>query len=176
LVMICSAAIGCATDLTERRIPNWLTLTTALSGGILYYLQAGGAGLLVFLAGMVCAGGIFLFFYALGGFGGGDVKLVGSLGGLVGFPACFRLVMYVAVCGGLIAVTVLLRHRAFFAALKNIGRILFPRSAKNPEAGEAAPPETLDVPPSPTPTHPATIPYGLAVLLGVCWLYLEGGS
>lgn len=141
----------------------------------IYYLEAGGAGLLASLAGLVFAGGIFLFFYALGGFGVGDVKLVGSLGALVGFPTCIRLVMYVAVGGGLIAVAVLAQHGALLTGLKNTVRLLFRGFAPPPERGEAVTQADSNLPDSATPSHPTTIPYGLAVFIGVCWLYLERG-
>ena len=90
LLAIGFAAIGCWTDLTQHRIPNLLTGGTLATGLILFYLDSDLAGLLNSLAGVACAGGIYLFYYALGGFGAGDVKMIGALGGLVGFPACLK--------------------------------------------------------------------------------------
>lgn len=175
ILMLLFAAIACWTDLNERRIPNWLTAIAAASGCVLFYLNGGiglKAGLGNSLAGLVCSGGVFLLLYMFGGFGGGDVKLMGSLGSLTGFPACIRLIMYVAVSGGVIALAILLYHRAFFEGLKASGRILLGR---RPQLGEP-PTDNENGEKAPESAIPRTIPYGLAVLMGVCWFYLEGGS
>jgi prepilin peptidase CpaA len=171
LVVLVVAGAGCWTDLTEKRVPNPLTAGAAVSGMVLFYLDDGLGGVVNSLAGLICAGGIFLFFYALGGFGGGDVKLMGGLGALVGFPACFRLVLYVALAGSVVVVVVLLRHRALWEGIRSSFLLVFRgkiksrvESADNDDGEEVGP---IAV--------PRTIPYGVAVMMGACMLFLQGG-
>lgn len=171
LVVLLAAGAGCWTDLTEKRIPNPLTASAAVIGMALFYLDSGLGGLANSLAGLICAGGVFLFFYALGGFGGGDVKLMGGLGALVGFPACFRLVLYVALAGSIVVVVVLLRHgalwegirRSFFLVFR--GKVKSQVDAADNDNGEEGEQDAV----------PKTIPYGVAVMIGACMLFLQGG-
>lgn len=106
------AVASAVTDLRNRTIPNWLTLP--MIGGALgmrFYL--GGwlmlkAGLIGFAAGFA----VYFLFFLLGGRGGGDVKLMGAYGALLGFMNWFALCILTAILGGVVAlITVLLRGR-----------------------------------------------------------------
>ena len=82
------AAAGCATDLRSRRIPNWLT-GGAATMALAYHLWTGGpSALLLSLAGLLVGGAIFFLPFALGGLGGGDVKLLAALGAWAGPVRC----------------------------------------------------------------------------------------
>jgi prepilin peptidase CpaA len=100
------AGIACAIDLRTRRIPNLLTLGAA-AGGLVFSLATGGlAGGISAVAGL--AVGVVLMFipFALGGMGGGDVKLLGALGAWLGPADAVWLVIYTGIAGGLIALVV----------------------------------------------------------------------
>src|ERR1700741_2213685 len=98
------AGVACAWDLRTHRIPQVLTLGGALTG-ILFHLITGGwtAGGLSVVGWIV---GIAIFFvpFALGGLGGGDVKLLGALGAWLGPTATFWLALYAGVGGLVLAV------------------------------------------------------------------------
>lgn len=106
---VCAAAL----DLHKRIIPNWLTLGIALLAP--FYWAASG---LVFwpdiaiqiLVGLTC----FLIFacaFALHMMGGGDVKFIGALG--LWFPPfmMLRLLVLMALMGGLVGLVYWLRYK-----------------------------------------------------------------
>lgn len=72
------------TDLSRRQIPNGLTFTICLFALSFGAHCDGAAGLQHALGGFAIAAGLFLALYAIGGVGGGDVKLAAGFGALVG--------------------------------------------------------------------------------------------
>lgn len=72
--------VACWYDLRVGRLPNALTLGGALCG-LVYAGYAGGvAGALTSAAGWAVGLLLFLPFFALGGLGAGDVKLLAATG------------------------------------------------------------------------------------------------
>ena len=86
------------TDLRSSRIPNVLTFTTMAIGLIAHACLPGSQGVLFSLEGLGTGLGLFLLFYASGGMGAGDVKLMGAIGALVG--------PYGALLSGLLAILI----------------------------------------------------------------------
>jgi len=74
----------CVVDLRTRRIPNALSGTALLVGGALNALFFGWSGLLWSLCGMLMIVAILLAPFALGGLGGGDVKMMAVVGAFLG--------------------------------------------------------------------------------------------
>jgi prepilin peptidase CpaA len=110
LAALVAVTIAVATDLRRRRIPNWLT-GGALALGLLGGLWLGGpAGGLSALAGAALGLLILLPFYASGGMGAGDVKLLAAVGALMGPQALLSVTFYGAVVGGLMSLAVLIQH------------------------------------------------------------------
>src|SRR6478752_10659221 len=77
-------ALAAVIDFRQRRIPNWLTGALALSGIIQSLTPLHTCGVGVSLLGLLT--GFILMFgqFAVGGLGGGDVKLLMGLGTWVG--------------------------------------------------------------------------------------------
>jgi prepilin peptidase CpaA len=118
------ASIACVTDLRTRRIPNALTFGAALAG-LLYQLATGGIdGLGQAALGWVVGVVFFLLPFALGGLGGGDVKLLGALGAWLGPGDVAWLALYTGVAGGALAVVVSLNHGYLHTAIQNIKLLL----------------------------------------------------
>jgi prepilin peptidase CpaA len=103
-------------DYQRLKIPNWISL--ALSGAFLFYaaefatasqfLGHVGTGMAVFAIAIVL--------YALGWFGGGDVKLLGATALWAGPQQIYELALLTAVIGGamgtiLLGLRLLLRYR-----------------------------------------------------------------
>ena len=110
-------AFGGAYDLLTMTIPNRVSL--ALVG--LFLVVAMIAGLSIeqilshFAAGLlVLAAGIALF--AIGGFGGGDAKLLAGAGLWIGFDHLLPFLIYVTLFGGLLAIAI-----AYFRKFPLIG-------------------------------------------------------
>jgi prepilin peptidase CpaA len=110
LPAISAAVLGAAamlTDLRSRQVPNWIP-ASALVAGLGWHAWSGGwRGLGMSAAGVVCGFVAFLVFYVLGGMGGGDVKLTAGFGALLGVPALFQAVLWIALLGGIWALTTL---------------------------------------------------------------------
>jgi len=117
LVVAAGAAL---TDVTTARIPNTLTLLGAVTGVVAHGALPGGAGLASSLAGALTGLAVFFPVFALGGLGGGDVKLMAALGAWLGWPAILWLALYTALAGGVLAVGVAVAAGYLRQALGNL--------------------------------------------------------
>ena len=77
-------ALCVASDLQTRRIPNLLSGLGMLVGIAINTLYFGHDGLLASIGGLLTAIAVLLFPFAMGGVGGGDVKMMGAIGALLG--------------------------------------------------------------------------------------------
>lgn len=80
LFMLAAAAL----DYRTRKIPNWLTVPTAILGLAYHLLAPHGAGLFLPLAGFAVGFCLLLLPFLLGGGGMGDVKMLAALGTWLG--------------------------------------------------------------------------------------------
>ena len=158
------------TELRENRIPNWITLLGVGVGLVIGYFPF-GITLRASVSGL-CVGFCFLFvFYIFGGMGGGDVKLMGAVGALLGFPKILPVITYTALVGGLMAILILIWRQDILGGLGRALAMLFRFRRAPATEGTAGDPdgETAEPPPG------ATVPYGLAIVCGcLLFLYLEG--
>lgn len=109
LVFPALLAFGAAYDLLTMTIPNRVSIALVA----LFVVVAPVAGvsghefLMHFTAGaIVLLGGITLF--AIGGFGGGDAKLLAAAALWIGFDQLVDFLAYVTIFGGALAVAILL--------------------------------------------------------------------
>ena len=118
---LCLAA--CATDLRTSRIPNVLTFgATALAFG--FHSLDGGQALAGSLVGWLVGFALFVPFAALGGRGGGDVKLLAAVGAWLGPWAVLGVALYSSLAGGVLALAVAFGHGYARQALANVVRLL----------------------------------------------------
>lgn len=117
VVLAAGAAI---TDVKSARIPNAITLVGALAGVLAHGVLPGGAGAMASVAGATAGLAVFFPIFALGGLGGGDVKLMAALGAWVGWPAVLLVALYTALAGGVLAVGVALARGYLRQALGNL--------------------------------------------------------
>ncbi len=87
-ILVCLVAVfvltAAFTDLSARRIPNWLTVSSLAVALLFHTITGGWAGLGFALGGFATGFSILLVLWLIGGGGGGDVKLMGALGGWMG--------------------------------------------------------------------------------------------
>jgi prepilin peptidase CpaA len=121
--------IASVTDLRCRRIPNALTFTGALLGFIYSVTTLGSAGALASVEGWALGLALWLPFYALGGMGAGDVKLLACVGAWMGPAGVVRVAIYASLAGGALALLVAVRHRYLRRAVENIWVLLVSWSA-----------------------------------------------
>jgi prepilin peptidase CpaA len=99
----------CAVDLRARRIPNALSGGALVVGVLLNALYSGWSGALSSLGGVGVMIATLIGPFALGGLGGGDVKMMAAVGAFLGPRlALFGLIAGMAL-GGVVMVVHLLR-------------------------------------------------------------------
>lgn len=126
-VHICTltiACVACVTDLRTRRIPNVLTFGAALAGLAFQFATGGVSGLGQAALGWLLGAVVFLLPFALGGLGGGDVKLLAALGAWLGPADAMWLVLYTGIAGGVTAIAVSAVCGYLGTALRNIKLLL----------------------------------------------------
>ncbi len=160
-VLVVVLAWSVYTELTVQRIPNWLTMTGVGAGLLLGYLP-GGITFRASLIGFGMGFGFLLIFYLYGGMGGGDVKLMGAVGALLGYPLIVPAIAYTAFLGLLLAVFRLLSQRAFWLRAGRLARRC--AGGGTAQAGGGAPPIQR------------TVPYGLAIAAGTLLVLVMAGT
>jgi len=161
IVLLALAIVCVYTDLSRNKIYNAVTLPALATGLILAILldgaMAGHPHLIGSAIGILLGGGLLFLVHLAGGLGAGDVKLMAAVGALGGtWQFVVLALMYTALVGAAIAAGVLIWRGRFWRGLKDSARTLFTfrRSSRND-----------------TPT--ITIPYGVAIGIGVLWAWLE---
>ena len=98
-------AVCCVSDIRTRRIPNALSRPTILAGLLLNSLWFGVPGFVNSVFGVLLMVAALIGPFALGGIGGGDVKMMAAVGALVGPQlALASLGMGMAIGGVLMAI------------------------------------------------------------------------
>lgn len=157
LAVACALAAA-AIDHRRGFIPNALTYPCLLGGLALATAAGGAAGLGWALAGMLAAGGLFFVAFAAGSCGGGDVKLMGALGAILGLWPAVDVTLAALMAGGVLAVGSMLRRLDAKAAFKTLGlfAMLLPVGVRNAAVVLA-------------PRERRTIRFGIAAAAGLLW-------
>ncbi|GGC35484.1 peptidase [Novosphingobium marinum] len=104
--------VAAVTDLRRREIDNWLNIAIAL-GAPLFWLASGFGMLEIgFQLGIaVLTFVVMLVLFATGQMGGGDVKLLTALALWITPVWFLRLLIVMAIVGGLLTIVLYVRHR-----------------------------------------------------------------
>ncbi len=108
------------TDIRFGRIYNTLTFPAMAAGILLGAVSNGIAGLLDCLAGLGLVLVLYLVFAPRTGIGGGDIKLMMAVGALLGFELALWAMLYSAVAGGVLALTVMAGRRTVLSGTRNL--------------------------------------------------------
>ena len=149
-------------DLRERRIPNTVTMSGLLVGLVLATVAEAGIPTSA-LAGSAIGLLVFLPLLALGGMGGGDVKLLTAVGAFVGPHGLLSVVLYGALAGGGLALGSAIWRRDLLRVLASSGGLFISLVSM----GRLRERPTLDGP------NARSIPYGLAIAVGAlgAWFF-----
>jgi prepilin peptidase CpaA len=154
-------------DARTRRIPNYLTLGTALAGLAFNSIFLGWAGLVQGAMGMLLGFAFLILPYLWGGMGAGDVKALAALGAWLGPKLTLFLFCYMGIAGGVLALGYLAWKGRLWEKAKQGWTFLLNLILSRP----AGPPQ----PPSPSQLT-AGIPYGVAIAMGMAVLVGVGGQ
>lgn len=158
------AAIGAASDMRTKRIPNWLTYGSLIGGLTLRTILGGSHALAQGLVGMLVGGGIFFLLFLVRGMGAGDVKLMAAVSAWVGVHNALPMLVATAIAGGFLAIIYIAFHKRIGRTLSNIGELL----QFHFTSGIQPHPELNVQDPS-----SARVPYGLAIACGTIYLLLS---
>ncbi len=153
-------------DIKTRRIPNYLTLGTALAGLAYNLAVSGWGGLVDGGLGLLLGFGFLILPYLSGGMGAGDVKALAALGAWLGPMGTFYLFLYMAIAGGLLSLAVLIWKGVFWQKIRQWWAFLLNHLlCQGSSSTTAASPPTQAM---------RGIPYGVAIALGMGMLLVTG--
>lgn len=104
IVVAAATAIALLTDVWKFKVYNGLTFPLLVTGLLFHGVSSEGLGLTFSASGLLCGFTGLIAFYALGGFGAGDVKLMAGIGAWLGPANTLSLLIVSALLSGLSAV------------------------------------------------------------------------
>ena len=152
-------------DVRGRRIPNPLSVAGAGVGVGLNLHYFGAEGLALSFMGLALAVGVLIAPFAVGGIGGGDVKMMGALGAMLG-P---RLVLFGLIVGLALGGVIAALHAARRGMLRRTVVGMFDRIRGAVTVGTVEPLRM-----SPGDGSGLTLPYSLPLGLGALLALLGG--
>lgn len=124
MVATAIALVAVGWDLATRRIPNLLTLGAAIAALAVHAYLEGFSGVWMSLSGWLVGAALLLPFFALGGMGAGDVKLMAALGAWLGPASIVWVALYSSIAGGALALVVAALSGYLKQAFKNLWSLL----------------------------------------------------
>jgi prepilin peptidase CpaA len=122
VLLVAIVAVGF--DVRTRRIPNLLTFGAALLAMLVATLTGGLSAAMTTVFAWMLGVALFLPFFALGGMGAGDVKLLAALAAWLGPIDAVYMAIFTAMAGGVIGLAVTLARGYTRTALSNIWLML----------------------------------------------------
>jgi prepilin peptidase CpaA len=157
-------------DVRSRRIPNALSVAGMMAGALLNTTYYGVPGLIASVGGLLAMLAALLLPFALGGIGGGDVKMMGAVGAMLGTRLALGGLLLGLLLGGLIMVAHLARLGRLREKLAATGRMAwvaaFTRSVA-PLRLSSAEPGAIAL--------PYSVPLGLGTLAVLLFCRNSGG-
>ena len=171
-VLLILLIVSVVFDLTTKKIPNIITFPVMIWGLVSYTIFNGLEGLLFSLSGLGLGIAFLIIPFAIGGIGGGDVKLLGAVGALKGAEFVLIATLYTAICGAIMAFGYLIIKGKLLntlkKALKMLARMVIPVIAarlKNPAFNQYAAKMT-SFSEEEKKDQPLSFAYGLAIAAG----------
>lgn len=124
-VLVITLILSVKSDITERKIPNKLTFPIVIWGIVSAGIFSGFNGILFSIGGFLVGLAVFLIPFSMGGMGAGDVKLMASVGSLMGWKLTVYSALLTAIAGGIIVIGYTIYKGYFFKMLRNIGVYIY---------------------------------------------------
>ena len=153
-VVIALVTIAAFFDIRDHRIPNVLTYPAWIIGLVLAGIAAGWYGVANSAIGFAVTFFPLLLMFLGGSIGGGDVKLMGGVGALLGFPAGLNALISSIIVGGFFAAIILLWQGRLVPILKHAASTVWSKIYR------------AHVPVDAPPQHKDSFPFGVAIALG----------
>lgn len=163
-IVIWTCVVAVIFDVTQRRIPNWLSGPVLLAGLLWAGITAGWSGLGEHALSCVILALPYVLLYAFAGGGAGDAKLMGAVGAWLGFKTGVIVLLAVAVSGIVLGIIFTLYRRQAGSVLAHMKQIIVSLLLILNRQGNREDARLL----LPLEERMLTMPYGLAILAGVC--------
>lgn len=151
-------------DVRFRKIPNWLTGFTMLSGLVFHTFRSGLPGFQQSAAGLFLGLLLLSIPFVMNGMGAGDLKLLAAVGSCTGPAALVHVFLAAAIAGGLLSLAAAYKHRAVLSSL---------RSAKERLVSIVLTRKLVAETEAPGPR--IYVPYAVSIGVGYAWTFLQGG-
>lgn len=166
LIVVLAAAWS---DLKTRRIPNWLTVPGFVLA-LLIRIPMGGSAWLDGLIAAAVAFALALPMFALGGLGGGDVKLLATVGAFLGLDRLWGALFVAVVVGAVLAIITVLRRGRAQETLANLYMLIKGLTRKESYTGWKG--EEGDAPLTIRSAGVVTRPFAVAIAAGAVYAVL----
>ncbi len=153
-ILLVIISIALYTDTTKQKIYNKLTFPSLILGLIISFFN--GVGILNSFIGFFIAFVISFVIYSTGGFKGGDVKLISSIGAWFGKSLIIPVILYIFIAGGLLGIVYTLKNGTFLKTFNKI-KMFFIASFSPGMNALIEVRESVNKP----------VPYGVAIFAGV---------
>lgn len=121
-ILFLAFIIAIYTDVTKRKIYNWLTFPLLALGLIFSMVKGGGYGLFDSFIGFLIAFGVSFILYVTKGIYGGDVKLIAAIGAWTGKSLVLPTLLWIFICGGILGVIYTIKGGTFLPTMKKVWR------------------------------------------------------
>ena len=156
-------------DMKWRRIPNWLTAPAFVLALALRVPMGSGLLLDGFLAALI-AFALSVPVFALGGLGGGDVKLLAAVGAFLGVDRLWGALLVTVLVGGGFALWAVIRQGRGQETLANMYIMITNLRSRDAYTGWKG--EEGDAPLTVRSAGAITRPYGVAIAAGAIYAVL----
>lgn len=155
VVLICAVS-----DLLYGKIYNVVTYPAALLGLVLALVAGGPSELLLHLAGFAIGFVPFFLVFLVRGIAGGDVKVMGAVGAIMGYPLAVSGLFHIILVGGVFAVSLMLWKGVLWRSVRNAAWVvlswMLPMETRKLEASNSE-----------------KFGFGMPVAVGAIWATLE---
>ena len=156
--------VAAVVDLRIHRIPNYLTVPTAVLGIAYHTFAPSGLGMLVGLAGFAVGFGLLLIPGLMGGGGMGDVKLLAALGAWLG-PIMMLIAFAVSIiCAAMLALAIVANSTMTRGVMKTERRYMASRRSRD-KLGQRRAARVL----------PFAVPVAMGTWALLAWMLVVGG-
>lgn len=174
LVVATVGFVAAIIDVRMFKVHNLLTVPLAISGVAYHAFSDGGAGLGYSLAGLSLGFASLIVFYALGGIGAGDVKLMAGVGAWLGGWLTLNVIVISGVAAGVYSLVLILTYGGVRQVVTNLNVLIYRVRAMAIHFGSD---ERVEEVVATAPNrHRRLVPFAAMVLTGIVGVMLGAGS
>lgn len=157
--------IAALVDIRMFKVHNVLTIPLAATGLLYHAVQGGSAGLGYSVIGLLVGFSSLIVFYALGGVGAGDVKLMTGVGAWLGGWLTFNVIVIAGLAAGVYSLVIILSCGGLRHVLTNLSILVYRIRAMAIHFGQDERVEAVVA--QKHGRHRRLIPFAAMVLMGI---------